>query len=233
MKKMFIAALTAMAMCSYSYAQDDEEEYEEDEAPAVEQSSAAEEEEEEEEAPVAKKEKTKKSSGSKLSFGLGMGLTSGNLAELDFKIKLNPSMEATAILGFKNHGATSTESGGVTIKGSDGSTSLKIGAGFDYYINMPLLPISAGAELAYFTNGETVVDASTTNENSGVYFDLMFGVHAPIAPNFTISGKAGLGIGYNMTEVNITNAMGVTVTAESSRMDVGIKAGLYATWYFM
>lgn len=35
MKKIFLAALTAMALCSYSYAQDDEDEYEEDEAPAA------------------------------------------------------------------------------------------------------------------------------------------------------------------------------------------------------
>lgn len=34
MKKMFLAAITALALCSYSYAQDDyEDEYEED-APA-------------------------------------------------------------------------------------------------------------------------------------------------------------------------------------------------------
>ena len=35
MKKIFLAALTAMALCSYSYAQDDDDEYEEDEAPAA------------------------------------------------------------------------------------------------------------------------------------------------------------------------------------------------------
>ena len=42
MKKMFLAAITALALCSYSYAQDDyEDEYEED-APAREEAAGGE-----------------------------------------------------------------------------------------------------------------------------------------------------------------------------------------------
>ena len=69
MKKMFLAAVTALALCSYSYAQDDEDEYEEDDAPAREEAPAI----EEDDAPVAKTEK-KQSSGDAF-LGLGMGLT--------------------------------------------------------------------------------------------------------------------------------------------------------------
>lgn len=243
MKKMFIAALTATAMCSYSYAQDDDFD-EDDDIPAQEEqtAAAAEEEEEEEEetpAPVASVEKNEESqqstssSGNGLRFGLGLGLTTGNFAEIDFKVKLNPSMEVTAILGFKSHGATSTEANGVSVEGADDYVAFKIGAGFDYYLNMPLLPISAGAAFAYVNNGEIAIDANTTSTQSNISFELNFGVHAQVAPSFVLSGKAGIGIDYNMSDLDVTNAMGQTATAESSNLDIGIKAGLFATWYFM
>ena len=46
MKKMFLAAVTALALCSYSYAQDDEYEDEyEDDAPARVEAPAADDEE--------------------------------------------------------------------------------------------------------------------------------------------------------------------------------------------
>ena len=75
MKKIFLSAVIAMALCSYGYAQD-EEEYEEEEAPAqVTKAPAYEEEEEEEEAapaPKKEKKKEKKSSGNQGFFGIGL-----------------------------------------------------------------------------------------------------------------------------------------------------------------
>lgn len=237
MKKMFIAALTAMAMCSYGYAQDDEDEYEEEteevQAP-VKKAAPVEEEEEEEEAPAPKAAAKSPSSGSGsgLSFGLGVGITT-DYNELNAKIKLNQDMEVTAILGLQTHGATTTEAAGVSTDGTDDYTAFMIGAGFDYYLTMPLMPISAGITLAYASGGEKTVDANTTSSESDLLINIMFGVHAQLAPNLVLSGKAGFGIDYNMGELNVTNQFGQTATLETSRLDIGIKAGVYATWYFM
>ena len=41
MKKIFLAALMAMSLCSYSYAQDDDDEYEEDSPRAVAESTTS------------------------------------------------------------------------------------------------------------------------------------------------------------------------------------------------
>ena len=58
MKKIFLAAITSLALCSYSYAQDDEDEYEEeDSTESVAPAPAVEEEEEEAPAPVKKEKK--------------------------------------------------------------------------------------------------------------------------------------------------------------------------------
>ena len=228
MKKMIIAALTAISLCSYSYAQEEDEEYEEVQETA--KADAEEEEEEEEAAPELKPEKST-SGGSGISIGLGVGITT-DYDELDVKIKLNPQMEITAMLGLQSHGATTTEAGGVSVEGNDDYTAFMIGAGFDYYLNMQL-PISAGLYLAYASGGEIAIDANTTSSESDLLINLMFGVHAQLAPNFVLSGKAGLGFDYNMAEVNVKNALGQTNTAETSRLDVGIKAGIFATWYFL
>ena len=88
MKKMFLAAITALALCSYSYAQDDyEDEYEED-APAREEAAPAVEEAEEDEAPApapaAKPAKKAKKSDGSAFLGIGMGLTS-NFADKGLK----------------------------------------------------------------------------------------------------------------------------------------------------
>ena len=152
MKKMFLAAITALALCSYSYAQDDyEDEYEED-APAREEAAPAVEEAEEDEAPApapaAKPAKKAKKSDGSAFLGIGMGLTSNfadkGLKEIDVKIKLNESMMVTAILGLYHYGETSTENktpaGTITTDAGDNHTGLAIGAGFDYFLPMPLLP---------------------------------------------------------------------------------------------
>ncbi|WP_298770001.1 hypothetical protein [uncultured Fibrobacter sp.] len=238
MKKMFLAAITALALCSYSYAQDEDEyEYEEDGAPArVEEKAApAEEEEEEEEAPAPKKveKKAKKSSSSGGAFlGLGMGLTD-TFNQLNLKFKLNESMMITAIFGLVSHGETTyttTVAGTETeVDAGDDYTELAIGAGFDYFLPTPVLPTSAGIELIYASNGEKEdAEAQSKFSSSDLYINLMFGAHAEIVPNLILSGKVGFGIDWYSTE----ETAGERKT-EASRVDVGIRGGIYATWFFL
>ena len=110
MKKIFLAAVTALALCSYSYAQDDEDEYEEEEAPArvVKEAPApapSNWDEDEDEAPVAKKADKKKAAKKSASesgngfFGIGLDLT-GMLARsnaINLTFRLNDAMMLSAI----------------------------------------------------------------------------------------------------------------------------------------
>jgi len=245
MKKMFLAAVTALALCSYSYAQDDEYEDEyEDDAPARVEAPAADDEEDEAPAKPAKTTKKAKSDGSAF-LGIGMGLTSNfndlQLKQIDVKIKLNESMMVTGILGLYHHGETTTETtaGGASteVDAQDNYTGLAIGAGFDYFLPMPLLLTSAGIDLIYVSNGETETDdiasnTKTTVSSGDFLIDLMFGVHAEIVPNFILTGKVGLGFDYTYTSTEVSSAVG-SVTVDNSRLDFGLKAGVYASWFFM
>lgn len=246
MKKMFLAAITALALCSYSYAQDDEDEYEED-APAREEAAPAVEEEDEAPAPApaAKPAKKAKKSDGSAFLGIGMGLTSNfadkGLKEIDVKIKLNESMMVTAILGLYHFGETSTETKApgstITVDAGDNHTAIALGAGFDYFLPTPLLPTSAGIDLIYASNGETeVVDEATkttTTASSGDFMiDLVFGIHAEIVPNMILSGKVGLGIDYVFSS-NEVSSQAASIETSVSRLDFGLKAGVYATWFFM
>lgn len=246
MKKMFLAAITALALCSYSYAQDDEDEYEED-APAREEAAPAVEEEDEAPAPApaAKPAKKAKKSDGSAFLGIGMGLTSNfadkGLKEIDVKIKLNESMMVTAILGLYHFGETSTETKApgstVTVDAGDNHTAIALGAGFDYFLPTPILPTSAGIDLIYASNGETeVVDEATkttTTASSGDFMiDLVFGIHAEIVPNMILSGKVGLGIDYVFSS-NEVSSQAASIETSVSRLDFGLKAGVYATWFFM
>ena len=244
MKKMFLAALTALALCNYTYAQDDEEEYEEEDAPARVEAPAADDEEDEAPAKPAKAAKKAKSDGSAF-LGFGMGLTSNfndlQLKQIDVKVKLNENMMVTGIIGLYHHGETSTETkaGGATVEtdAGDNYTGIAIGAGFDYFLPMPLLPASAGIDLIYVSNGETeTVDAvanTTTTASSGDFLiDLMFGVHAEIVPNMILTAKVGLGFDYTFSSTEVSSAL-ATVTVDNSRFDFGLKAGVYASWFFM
>ena len=246
MKKMFLAAITALALCSYSYAQDDyEDEYEED-APAREDAApAVEEDEAPAPAPAAKPAKKAKKSDGSAFLGIGMGLTSNfgdkGLKEIDVKIKLNESMMVTAILGLYHFGETSTETKApgstVTVDAGDNHTAIALGAGFDYFLPTPLLPTSAGIDLIYASNGETeVVDEATkttTTASSGDFMiDLVFGIHAEIVPNMILSGKVGLGIDYVFSS-NEVSSQAASIETSVSRLDFGLKAGVYATWFFM
>ena len=245
MKKMFLAAVTALALCSYSYAQDDEYEDEyEDDAPARVEAPAADDEEDEAPAKPAKAAKKAKSDGSAF-IGIGMGLSSNfsdlQLKQIDVKIKLNENMMVTGILGLYHHGETTTETkaGGATVEtdAGDNYTGIAIGAGFDYFLPMPLMLTSAGVDLIYVSNGETETSDAATNTKTTVssgdfLIDFMFGVHAEIVPNFIRTGKVGLGFDYTFASTEISNAAG-SVTVDNSRLDFGLKAGVYASWFFM
>lgn len=211
MKKIFLACLTAMAMCSYSYAQYDDDEYEEeDEAPAhVEKQKAA--------APA--KSSQKKSTKSSAPFlGIGMGFTT-DFDQLNVKFKLNDQMMITAIFGLYHHGETTVEVDGKDVDQDDDYTNIAIGAGFDYFLPTPVLSTSVGGELIYSGTGEKAGDQDNLDIN------IMFGAHAELIQNFVLSGKAGFGIGYRSWAANANN--------DASRWDFGFKAGVYATWFFL
>lgn len=222
MKKMFLAVLTSLALCSYGFAQDDEDEYEEDEAPAkVVKKAAVEEDEEEEEdaAPVKKEKKSKKSSGDAfVGFGIDLsdaiiGGIDGSVARFNVAFKLNPSMELSVIFGFYHHGETTADVNGTEVGAEDNYTALSIGAGFDYYLGTPILPTSVGAQIIYDSFNE---------DDSALEFNFIFGVHAEVVKNFVVSANVGLGIMY---------VMGKEGDTDTSRLDFGIAPGIKATWY--
>ena len=232
MKKMFLAAITALALCSYSYAQDDEDEYEEDDAPArVEQAPAIDEDEEAPAPKPAKVEKKQKKSSDGSAF----------LHDILQHVFCELLLYRSAILGLYHFGETSTETKApgstITVDAGDNHTAIALGAGFDYFLPTPLLPTSAGIDLIYASNGETeVVDEATkttTTASSGDFMiDLVFGIHAEIVPNMILSGKVGLGIDYVFSSNEVSNQLG-SIETSVSRLDFGLKAGVYATWFFM
>lgn len=226
MKKMFLAALTAMALCSYGYAQDDEDEYEEDEAPArVEKKAAVEDDEDEDEAPAKKSSKKEKKAPSKpvdagagfMALGLDLvdALDGDGLQKFYLTFKLAPNMELSAIIGFYHHGETTTEVNGVEAKGEDDYTQLQIGAGFDYFVAQKVLPISIGGELLYSSWGE---------DNSQIDINVLPGFRANLVGGLTLTGKVGLGINYKMWSEGL---------ADSDRLDFGLKTAAQLHWFFL
>lgn len=258
MKKMFLAAITALALCSYSYAQDDEDEYEEEETTeAVKPAPAVEDEEEEEAAPApkkAKKEKKKKkksSDGDGTGFlGISVGLDQNNIIDFEpqffigsynymgIMFKITPEMMVTAKFGFAHHGETSVEITDLPeIDGGDDFTSLLIGAQFDYFFATPLMPTSISAGFMYASAGETTNQNGDKSSASAILIDIMFNAHAPVTESFFITGSVGLGIEMPSTEDTAVNDgfgedNGTTKT-ETSRTDIGIKAGISFGWFFM
>ena len=216
MKKIFLAALTAMALCSYSYAQDDEDEYEEDEAPAAAAPAPAPAASESSSAPAA----APAQSGAGF-FGLGLDLTdaiiNGGVQKFYATIKVAPNMELSIIFGLYHHGETTTEnkaSGGEVDKGDD-YTQLSLGVGFDMFIAQILLPISVGGELIYTHPAE---------DNMQLTLNAWAGFRASLVASFYLTGKVGLGFDYYDVE---------TATDEDSRLDVGFKTQLQLHWFFM
>ena len=239
MKKIFLSAVIALALCSYGYAQD-EEEYEEDEAPAkVTKAPAYEEEEEEEEeaAPVAKKaekkkeKKEKKSSGDTPFFGVGVDLVGSlqNNLNLRLAFKVNKSIEVAALLGMWHGGATTTKTKatGDENTGNDNYTNISIGAAFDYLLATNFLPLSVGGEFIFsmprgFGTDEGTVVANNDNTITEIQFNILAGGEAELIKGLTLNGKVGLGIDYWSLD---------TPEQESSRMDIGFVTRVYFTWY--
>ena len=241
MKKMFIAALTAFALSTYTYAQDDEDEYEEDDAPArVEKKAAYEEEEEEEEAPAKASKKSKAveeeeedeapAKASKKApraavnaapgfMGVGIDLVdaidNGGVQKFYLTFALAPDMELSAILGFYSHGETSAETNGVEAKGGDDYTQLQLGVGFDYFMTQKILPISIGGEILYSSWGE---------DDSQITVNVLAGFRANLVAGLALTAKAGLGIDYMMWSEGNT---------DYTRLDLGLKTSVQFHWFFM
>ena len=234
MKKIFLSAVIALALCSYGYAQDEEEYEEEDAAPAkVAKAPAYEEEEEEEEAaPVAKKaekKKEKKSSGGAFfGAGIDVGGLLNNAANMRLVFKLNESMELSAILGMYHHGESSyTPNGGQEQKGKDNYTELSVGAGFDFFVKKDLLPVSIGGEFIYTSPrsidaaGQTFV-ASNDIDLMQIQINVLLGAHAELVNNLFLTGKIGLGISYYSES---------DPAGEGSFLDFALATKVYLTWF--
>ena len=227
MKKMFLAALTALALCSYSYAQDDDE-YEEEDAPArvVKKAPAVDEEEEEDEAPAPKveKKKAKKSSdGEGGFFGIGLDLTGvlANQTKINATFKLADNMALTAIFGFWHSGETTIEANNQEQDQGDDYTSLAIGAGFDFYPIQGAIPFSIGAEFVY----NSLAPNQAWQNNSRIDIDILAGVHGELVKNLVLSGKAGLAIDYDFGDDDGNPKV------EYSHMGLGLAYKVYLTWF--
>ena len=215
MKKIFLAALTAMALCSYGYAQDDDDDEYEDEAPAVAAPAPA---------PAASQSSAPAAAPAQSGAGfLGLGIdladaiTGGGLERFYATIKVAPNMELSIILGLYHHGETTRENkanGGEADQGDD-YTQLTLGVGFDMVVAQMLLPITAGGELIYTHWGE---------DDMQLTINVLVGFRANLVANLYLTGKVGLGFDYYDEE---------TAAAEDSRLDVGFKTEVLLHWFFM
>lgn len=214
MKKIFLAALTAMALCSYSYAQDDEDEYEEDEAPAAAAPAPA---------PAASESSAPAAAPAQSGAGfMGLGIDiqetfGAGLPTFFLNFKLAPNMELYAILGMFHHGETSGESkaNGGEQDGQDDYTQISLGAGFDFVAAQMLLPVSLGGELIFNHLGE---------DNNRFDVNLLAGFRVNPVANFYLTAKAGLSFMYSSWE---------DPNWEYSRIDLAFKTRFVATWFFM
>ena len=212
MKKFFLAALTAMALCSYGYAQDDDDEYEDD-APAAPAAPAA--------APASEPAPAAAPAASGAGF-LGISLDiqetfGAGLPTFFLNFKLAPNMELYAILGLYHHGETSAESkatGGET-DGQDDYTQIDLGVGFDFVAAQMLLPVSLGGELILNHIGE---------DNNRFDLNLLAGFRVNPVANFYLTAKAGLSFMYSSWE---------DAQADYGRIDFALKTRFVATWFFM
>ena len=234
MKKMFLATLTALALCSYSYAQDDEYE---DEAPSrVEKAPSVV--EDEDEAPVVKKAEPKKaitntSSSENPFFGIGLdvtGLMSRNYA-INFSFMLNQDMMLTAIFGFQHQGETTVSVGGTDNKLQDNTTTLAVGAAFDYFVARKFIPFTVGGEIVYNSLPDDIIMNMFTESNSRLDFGVMAGIHGAITPNLILSGKLGFQFKYSFGDVNDVDELGDPITGDYGHTDFGLAYKINLTWF--
>lgn len=224
MKKMFLAVLTSLALCSYGFAQD-EDEYEEDEAPAKVEKSSDSEYEDEDEAPAPKKSKKEKSAPREavstgegfMAFGLDLvdAIDGLNTQRFFLTFKIQPDMELSAIFALYSHGETTREANGIEQDQQDDYTQVQLGVGFDWFLAQKLLPISVGGEFLFSHWGE---------DNNQITFNVLGGFRANLVSNFYLTGKVGLGIDYfSATQNNI----------DESRLDFSFKTEAVLSWFFM
>ena len=234
MKKMFLATLTALALCSYGFAQDDEYE---DEAPSrVEKAPSVV--EDEDEAPVVKKAEPKKaitntSSSENPFFGIGLdvtGLMSRNYA-INFSFMLNQDMMLTAIFGFQHQGETTVSVGGTDNKLQDNTTTLAVGAAFDYFVARKFIPFTVGGEIVYNSLPDDIIMNMFTESNSRLDFGVMAGIHGAITPNLILSGKLGFQFKYSFGDVNDVDELGDPITGDYGHTDFGLAYKINLTWF--
>ena len=215
MKKIFLAALTAMALCSYSYAQDDDEDEYEDDAPAASSAPAP--------APASSSPAAEPAAPAQSGAGfMGLGIDieevlGAGVPKFYLTFKLAPNMELSAILGLFHHGETSAESKqtGAEADGNDDYTQLTLGVGFDMVIAQMLLPVSVGGEFAINHLGE---------DNNRFDLNLLAGFRANLVANLYLTGKVGLAFNYYSWE---------DAQADYGRIDIGFKTGVLLHWFFM
>ncbi|MBO7412561.1 MAG: hypothetical protein J6U20_02710 [Fibrobacter sp.] len=210
MKKIFLAALMAMSLCSYSYAQDDDDEYEEDSPRAVAESTTS--------STSSSTTKAKKIEGGDAFLGVSLdllGLLNNDLQRMGIVFKLAQNMELTVHFGLNIVGDTEGEDAqGNKRDADDGFTQVALGAGFDFFFDLAL-PASVGGDIIFTHIGE---------DDNQLNFDAMFGMRAEIIKNFTINGKVGLDLAYHWwTEGDI----------DISKLSVGIATRVNFIWFFI
>lgn len=205
MKKIFLAALTALALCSYSYAQDDEYEEDSPRAAATESSSS---------------ESSSIKSGSGDAFmGVSLdllGFLNNDLKRFALVFKLSQQLELDIHLGLQITGDEEGEDGhGDKVDGAEGGGAFALGAGVDYFLPMGILPISIGGDLIFTHNGE---------DNNEIDIAPMFGIRAEIIKNFSINGKVGFDINYHWWSAG---------DVDWDRLDFGLKTRIDFIWFFI
>lgn len=218
MKKIFLAAIMAMSLCSYSFAQDDDDEYEEDSPRAVAESTTP-------AHSTSTTTKANKSEGGDALMGVNLELLGfiddapeglGGLQRMGLVFRIGQNMELTAILGLKIIGDTEDKTpDGREVDEDNGYTQVSLGAGFDYFFYEPLLPISVGGDFIFTHWGE---------DNNQINFDAMFGMRAEIIKNFSINGKVGLDLAYHWWTEGET---------DKSQLAFGLAARVNLIWFFI
>lgn len=205
MKKIFLAALTALALSSYTYAQDDDD-YE-DSPRAVATSSTA----------PAKQSIQSEGGDGFIGVSLDLlGLLNNDLQRFGLVFKLAQNMELTAHFGLLIIGDSDGEDqDGKKVNGDEGYAQIALGAGFDFFFNTPILPSSIGGDILFTHLGE---------DNNSIDFDVMFGVRAEIVKGFTINGKVGFDINYHWWSTGNT---------DWSRVNFGVATRVNMIWFFL
>lgn len=205
MKKIFLAALTALALCSYSYAQDDDE-YEEDSprAAASETSSTS---------------SSIKSDNGDAFMGISLdllGFLNNDLKRFALVFKLSQQLEINVHLGLVITGDVEGEDAqGNKVEGAEGGGAFALGAGVDYFLPMGVLPISLGGDLIFTHNGE---------DNNELDISPMFGIRAEIIKNFCINGKVGFDFNYHWwTDNNV----------DWDQLNFGLATRIDFIWFFI